>query len=189
MRARLPILALACLCLVSEADAQDVPPNAKEATATRLHEQALKARERGKRKAAIDLWKAAQHLHHHWKYAYNLCAVLLEDGRYLDAWRACDDAERLGFPDEHQAKLTQNRSRIRGKLSADHVFIELHVSPEQADVTRDSQPWPAPRAMWTRDVESRIEVTSEGFETKKLTWKKYLMRWKLKVRIFTTRII
>jgi tetratricopeptide (TPR) repeat protein len=165
---RPPVLLLfAALALAAPAAAE--PPAADEA-AVGLHERATEAYRAGRRDLAVELWRQAFELSPSWKYAYNAANTLYERSRFSAAWTYLDRAQELGMPAQHLDRLTELRSKVAAELLVANAFITLTVEPEDAGVTIDGAPWPAPRSLWTPNASSRIRVTREGHHPAELVW-------------------
>jgi len=142
-----------------------------EETAAKLHNQAKRAYRGNNKAQAVELWREALKAHAFWKYAYNLANAAYETKLRKDAWDAIEKTRELGMPDQYESQLRELRAKIRTDLMRDHARIQLSVTPRDAKVTRNNQPWKAPRALWTTDAESRIVVTLKGYKAVDMVWK------------------
>ncbi len=142
---------------------------APAAVAETLHEEAKAAYARRDLRSAAELWRAAWQQDPQWKYAYNAANALYEDGLGDLAWRYLAEAERRGVPTQFSGQVIELRAKISGMLLRDHGWIALEVAPEDAEVLRDGEPWPAPRGIWVGAGESVVEVRREGYVPQRLT--------------------
>ena len=157
------------LVLGSVSPSQAAPP-AGEKAAERLHEKAKNAYRDGRLREAVELWREANRLQAHWKYAYNLANAAYEIQDYLAAWEFVGRAKALGLPAEYIAQLAELRGKVRGALLNKHALLELTVEPPDATVRRNGHPWVPPRELWTTDRQSRIEVSRAGYDTATFVW-------------------
>ncbi len=145
------------------------PPTTEQA-AQRLHERAREAYGKAEYVQAIELWREAEKLHPHWKYAYNLANVLYEERDFQDAWAALVRAEARDVPARFVGNVAELRAKITSKLLATHARLTLTVEPAGARVTIDGKPWPSGEIRWASGSQSRIEVRADGHLSVIQTW-------------------
>lgn len=136
-------------------------PDARSA-AEQLHAQALDAFKKGDRPRAVALWRSANTRHPFWKYAYNIANALYLDGAHEEAWTFLEEARATMH--EHLAKLDELDAKLSLELAKTHAWLQVRVMPEDAVVKRNGSVWRAPRRVWTKDTESRLEIASSGYE-------------------------
>ena len=166
---------LACTSMVAvlaaAGPARSTPPATDSALAGRLHEEAVNAARRGRWDRAIERWRAAEKVHAHWKYSFNLASAFTHRERWRAAWDAAQRARALGVPPQHQARLATWEQAATTALLEEHAQLTLTVEPADARVTRDGLEWDAPRRGWVTTESSLIEVSAPGFQRTALEWR------------------
>ncbi|MEC9073266.1 MAG: hypothetical protein VX938_12830 [Myxococcota bacterium] len=142
----------------------------QERIATGLHQKALEHFRQGEYAAAIQNWEAAEALHRHWKYAFNMALALQADEQWLRAWDACQRTQAYGLPERNLPTLNQLVEVVEGELLTEHAQITLDVTPQDANVIRNGALWQAPRTLWTKDALSDLVVSHAVHGVQQRSW-------------------
>ena len=172
MTPRKPLVLMVLVVLLAVAGpAGSTPPATDSALAGRLHDEAVNAARRGRWDRAIERWRAADKVHAHWKYSFNLASAFTHQERWRAAWDAAQRARTLGVPAQHQERLATWEQAASAALLEHHAQLALTVEPADAHVTRDGLEWAAPRRDWVDTESSLIEVSAPGFQRTALQWR------------------
>ena len=159
-----PLQAAAAASILLATIALAKPPVQNPALAEKLHKEAVEAGKRGKWEQAVERWVAAEAVHAHWKYAFNLASSLAHLQRWLPAWHASQRARRLGVPEEHLVTLEAIEERVTTELAVTHAWIEIRIEPPDARISRDGVPWPEAGGVWVpAGRDAKVEVSRKGY--------------------------
>ena len=146
------------------------PPRDDEKLATSLHDEAVQAVKNGELPLAVERWRAAEAVHSHWKYAFNLSSLHVHMGRHMEAWEAAQRARALDPPQNRLTKLAELERKAREQLLKTYALVQLEVLPADATVTLNGAVWKAPRARWLDQAESDLVITRRGYIEQTVLW-------------------